>query len=107
MPADKQTIEDLAAANRILYAQAVLDGYGHVSARHDTNPDRVWLSRGMAPGLVTAGELLECDVSGERVDGQERLPYADRFIHSEIYKRRPDVKAIVHSHSPAVIPFGV
>jgi ribulose-5-phosphate 4-epimerase/fuculose-1-phosphate aldolase len=106
-PADKKTIEDLAAANRILYAQSVLDGYGHVSARHDTNPDRFWLSRSMAPGLVTVSDILEFDLSGEPVDGQGRPTYAERFIHSEIYRRRPDVKAIVHSHSPAVIPFGV
>ena len=105
--ADKQTIEDLVAANRILYAQSVLDGYGHVSARHDSNPNRFWLSRGMAPGLVTAGDIMEFDLSGEPVDARGRSTYAERFIHSEIYRRRPDVKAIVHSHSPAVIPFGV
>src|SRR5712672_3302477 len=81
---DTQTMEDLVAANRILYAQSVLDGYGHVSARHDTNPDRFWLSRGMAPGLVTAGDIMEFDLSGEPVDGQGRLTYAERFIHSEI-----------------------
>jgi ribulose-5-phosphate 4-epimerase/fuculose-1-phosphate aldolase len=106
-PEDKKTIEDLVAANRILYAQSVLDGYGHVSARHDSNPDRFWLSRGMAPGLVTAGDIMEFDLSGEPIDDRGRPTYAERFIHSEIYRRRPDVKAIVHSHSPAVIPFGV
>ena len=105
--ADKKTIEDLVAANRILYAQSVLDGYGHVSARHDSHPDRFWLSRGMAPGLVTAGDIMEFDLSGEPIDARGRSTYAERFIHSEIYRRRPDVKAIVHSHSPAVIPFGV
>jgi ribulose-5-phosphate 4-epimerase/fuculose-1-phosphate aldolase len=105
--ADKQTIEDLVAANRILYAQSVLDGYGHVSVRHDSNADRFWLSRSMAPGLVTANDVMEFDLSGEPVDAQGRPTYAERFIHSEIYRRRPDVKAIVHSHSPAVIPFGV
>jgi ribulose-5-phosphate 4-epimerase/fuculose-1-phosphate aldolase len=106
-PADKRTIEDLVAANHILYAQSVLDGYGHVSARHDTSPDRFWLARSMAPGLVTAGDIMEFDLNGEPVDGPGRPTYAERFIHSEIYRRRPDVKAIVHSHSPAVIPFGV
>lgn len=104
---DKQTIEDLVAANHILYAQGVLDGYGHVSVRHDSNSGRFWLSRGMAPGLVTAGDIMEFDLSGEPIDAQGRATYAERFIHSEIYRRRPDVKAIVHSHSPAVIPFGV
>ena len=106
-PTDKKTIEDLVAANRILYAQSVLDGYGHVSARQDAIPNRFWLSQSMAPGLVTADDILEFDLSGEPVDGQGRPTYAERFIHSEIYRRRPDVKAIVHSHSPAVIPFGV
>jgi ribulose-5-phosphate 4-epimerase/fuculose-1-phosphate aldolase len=106
-PSDMKTIEDLVAANHILYAQTVLDGYGHVSARHDTNLDRFWLARSMAPGLVTAGDIMEFDLSGEPVDGQGRPTYAERFIHSEIYRRRGDVKAIVHSHSPAVIPFGV
>jgi len=104
---DRQAIADLVAANRILYAQAVLDGYGHVSARLDANPERFWLSRSMAPGLVTAGDIMEFDLSGEPVDAQGRASYAERFIHSEIYRHRPDVKAIVHSHSPAVIPFGV
>jgi ribulose-5-phosphate 4-epimerase/fuculose-1-phosphate aldolase len=104
---DTQTIADLVAANRILYAQGVLDGYGHVSARHDLHPDRFWLSRGMAPGLVTADDIMEFDLSGEPIDARGRSTYAERFIHSEIYRHRPDVKAIVHSHSPAVIPFGV
>jgi HCOMODA/2-hydroxy-3-carboxy-muconic semialdehyde decarboxylase len=104
---DAQTVADLVAANRILYAQSVLDGYGHVSARHDFNPDRFWLARGMAPGLVTAGDVMEFDLSGEPLDARGRSTYAERFIHSEIYRHRPDVKAIVHSHSPAVIPFGV
>jgi HCOMODA/2-hydroxy-3-carboxy-muconic semialdehyde decarboxylase len=31
----------------------------------------------------------------------------ERFIHSAIYKARPEVMSIIHSHSPAVIPFGV
>jgi len=101
------TVEELVAANRILYAQSVLDGYGHVSARHDTKPNRFWMSRNMAPGLVTAGDIMEFDLDGEPVDARGRGTYAERFIHSEIYRRRPDVNAIVHSHSPAVIPFGV
>jgi ribulose-5-phosphate 4-epimerase/fuculose-1-phosphate aldolase len=101
------TIEDLVDANHILYAQKVLDGYGHVSARHDTNPDRFWLSRSLAPGLVTANDIMEFDLDGNAVEGPGRAPYAERFIHSEIYRRRPDVKSVVHSHSPAVIPFGV
>ena len=106
-PADKKTIEDLVAANRILYAQSVLDGYGHVSARHDSNPDRFWLSRGMAPGLVTAGDIMEFDLDGDAVDAGGRTVFLERFIHGEIYKARPDVMSVVHTHSPGVIPFSV
>jgi ribulose-5-phosphate 4-epimerase/fuculose-1-phosphate aldolase len=106
-PSGSTTIEDLVDANHILYAQGVVDGYGHVSVRHDSNPGRFWLSRSLAPALVTASDILEFDLDGNAVDGRGRQPYVERFIHSEIYRRRPEVRAIVHSHSPAVIPFGV
>ena len=105
--AEPSTIEELVAANRILYAQSVVDGFGHVSVRHDTNPHRYWLARSMAPGLVTAADIMEFDLDSNPMDARGRAMYAERFIHGEIYQRRPDVKAIVHSHSPAVIPFGV
>jgi HCOMODA/2-hydroxy-3-carboxy-muconic semialdehyde decarboxylase len=105
--ADPALIEDLVAANRILYDQGVVDGFGHVSARHDKRPDHFLLARSMAPGLVAADDIMEFDREGEAVDPQGRTVYLERFIHSEIYKAQPLVQAFVHSHSPAVIPFGV
>lgn len=107
LPVDRALVEDLVAANRILYNEGVVDGFGHVSVRHDKLPDRFLLARSMAPGLVTAADILEHDLDGEPVDPQGRTPYLERFIHSEIYKLRPEVQAIVHSHSSAVIPFGI
>ena len=106
-PADPALIEDLVAANRILYDQGVVDGFGHVSARHDKRPAHFLLARSMAPGLVEAADIMEFDPDGEAVDPQGRTVYLERFIHSEIYKAHPQVRAVVHSHSPAVIPFGV
>jgi ribulose-5-phosphate 4-epimerase/fuculose-1-phosphate aldolase len=100
-------IEDLVTANRILAAEGVLDGFGHVSARHDKRPDRFLLARSMAPALVTAADIMEFDLDGNAVAAHGRTAYLERFIHSEIYKTRPEVQAVVHSHSPAVIPFGV
>ena len=105
--ADPALIEDLVAANRILYDQGVVDGFGHVSVRHDKRPEHFLLARSMAPGLVTAADIMEFDRDGEAVDAQGRTPYLERFIHSEIFKTRPEVQAVVHSHSPSVIPFGV
>ena len=106
-PPALQLLEDLVAANHILVDQGVLDGFGHVSARHDKRPDRFLLARSMAPGLVTAADLMTFDLDGAPVGGDARAPYLERFIHSEIYRARPDIKAVVHSHSPAVLPFGV
>ncbi len=106
-PADPKLIEDLVAANRILVDQAVLDGYGHVSVRHDRDPNRYLMSRSLAPELVTAADILEYDLESNVGDPQGRSLYLERYIHGEIYKARPDVKAVVHNHSPSVIPFGV
>ncbi len=106
-PADPTLIEDLVAANRICADQGVLDGYGHVSARHPKNPERYLLSRSLAPELVTAADIMEYDLDSNPVHQRGRTMYLERFIHGEIYKARPDVHAIVHSHSPSVIPFGV
>ena len=104
---DAELIGDLVAANRILAAEGVLDGFGHVSARHDKDPGRFLLARSMAPALVTAGDVMEFDLDGNPVDARGRTAYLERFIHSEIYRVHPEVQAVVHSHSPAVIPFGV
>ena len=105
-PPDPQLLEDLVAANHILVDQGVLDGYGHVSARHDRDPSRFLMSRSLAPELVTAADVLEYGLDGEPVAAAGRTSYLERFIHGEIYRARPDVRAIVHSHSPSVIPFG-
>ena len=106
-PADPKLIEDLAAANRILVDQGVVDGYGHVSARHDKAADRYLMSRSIAPELVTAADIMEYDLDSVPVDAKGRATYLERFIHGEIYRIRPDVRSIVHNHSPSVIPFGV
>ena len=100
-------VEDLVAASRILADQGVVDGYGHVSVRHDRDPKRYLMSRSLAPALVTAADIMEYDLDNVPVDARGRASFIERFIHGEIYKARPDVLAVVHNHSPAVIPFGV
>ena len=104
---DRAQIDDLVAANRILSDQGVVDGFGHVSARHEVDATHFLLARSMAPGLVTADDIMEFDLDGSALDPRERTLYVERFIHSEIYKAHPGIKAIVHSHSPSIIPFGV
>jgi ribulose-5-phosphate 4-epimerase/fuculose-1-phosphate aldolase len=105
--ANPSLIDDLVVANHILVNEGVLDGFGHISVRHDQQPGRFLIARSMAPALVTADDIVSCDLDGEVQDAQGRHTYVERFIHSEIYRARPDVMAVVHSHSPAIIPFGV
>ena len=99
--------EKLVNAARILDREGVTDGFGHVSARHPENPDRFLIARSMAPALVTAADIVELDLDGNAVAPNTPGSYLERFIHSEIYRARPDVVAVVHSHSPGIIPFGV
>jgi ribulose-5-phosphate 4-epimerase/fuculose-1-phosphate aldolase len=104
---DQQLIRDLVAANHILFDQGVLDAFGHVSVRHDKHPDRFLLARNMAPALVGVDDIVEFELDGTPVDAAGRAVYLERFIHGEIYRARPDVMAVVHSHSPSVVPFSV
>lgn len=100
-------IAELVTANHILYDQGVLDAFGHVSVRNPAHPGRFLLARNMAPGLAQADDIIEFDLDGNPVNAAGRAIYLERFIHSEIYKARPDVMAVVHSHSPSVVPFSV
>ena len=103
---DPALVEKLAIANRILYDQGVVDGFGHVSVRHDASPAHFLLSCNRAPGLVRPEDILTYDLNGDLAVTSDKRSYLERFIHSEIYKARPDVVAVVHSHSQSVIPFG-
>ena len=102
-----QLRREVATANHVLYDQGILDGFGHVSARHPGRPDRFLLSRNLAPPLVTPADVLEFDLDGNAVDVPGAKPYLERFIHGEIYRRRPDVCGIVHSHAASVLPFSI
>ncbi|MBC8023705.1 MAG: class II aldolase/adducin family protein [Burkholderiales bacterium] len=96
---------DLVIASRTLADHGVIDAYGHASARSDKNPQHYFMARNVAPELVVEGDVLEYDLDSNPIDADGRAVYHERFIHGEIYKARPDVMAIVHNHSHAVIPF--
>jgi ribulose-5-phosphate 4-epimerase/fuculose-1-phosphate aldolase len=99
--------EDLVLAYRILAAHGVVDAYGHVSLRTAKDPNRYLLARAMAPALVTVDDIVEFDLDSNAVQHPGVALYLERYIHGEIFKSRPDVNAVVHNHSPSVIPFGV
>jgi ribulose-5-phosphate 4-epimerase/fuculose-1-phosphate aldolase len=91
-------IHELVAANRILFQQKIVDAYGHVSARHPEDPQTFLISSGKAPALVMPGHIVQVDLDGRAVGEAPQSLYLERFIHAEIYRARPDVRAVVHSH---------
>jgi ribulose-5-phosphate 4-epimerase/fuculose-1-phosphate aldolase len=100
-------VDDLVTASHILADQGVLNGLGHISVRHPDNPQHYLMSRSLAPALVTPADIMEYDLDSNAIDRQGRSLFLERFIHGETYKARPDVSAVIHSHSPTVIPFSI
>jgi len=100
-------LEEIVTANRILANEGIVDSFGHVSSRHPDNPQHYLLSRARAPERIERGDIVEYTLDGSAIDERGRAPYLERFIHGAIYEARPDVHAVVHNHSPSVIPFGV
>ena len=98
-------LSDVVIANRVLALEGVLDGFGHCSVRDPRHPSRYLMSRSLAPALVTAEDIVQHDLDNNATTPTGHKLYYERWIHGEIYKARPDVNAIVHSHSPTVVPF--
>ena len=106
-PVDQALLDDLVAANHILYTKNIVDGLGHVSARHDKDPNLYVLAAEKAPGLVEREDLAIYDLDSNAQTLRDRRPYNERFIHGEIYKARPDVTSVVHCHTPSLVTFCV
>ncbi len=104
---DKALCSDLVTANRILYKKQVVDGLGHVSFRHNVDPNLYVLAAEKAPALVTESDLAIYDLDSNALTLKDRRPYNERFIHGEVYKARPDINAIIHCHTPALVTFCV
>jgi ribulose-5-phosphate 4-epimerase/fuculose-1-phosphate aldolase len=107
MSASAHVLDELVTANRILAREGVVDSFGHVSIRHPDRPDRYVLSRARAPECIEAEDLMEFTLDGTPIDPAGRKPYAERYIHGAVYEARAEVRAVVHHHSPSVIPFSV
>lgn len=107
MASVEQAIETVVHANRILDKENVVDAYGHISMRHPDDPEKYLMSRSRAPGLIERSDILVFRLDGEAIDLQGRVVYGERFIHGALLEARPDLNAVVHHHSHAVIPFGV
>jgi ribulose-5-phosphate 4-epimerase/fuculose-1-phosphate aldolase len=102
-----ELVEDLLLGNKILFKYGIVDAFGHISVRHDKDPQKYVMSRHLAPGLVTEKDLLTYDLDSVPIPPTKHRLYSERYIHGEIYKLRPDVMSVVHCHAPSLIPFGI
>jgi ribulose-5-phosphate 4-epimerase/fuculose-1-phosphate aldolase len=101
----QQAIQDLVLANRILSNEDILEAFGHVSIRDPENPEHFLLSRSLAPLQVTEEDILIYDFDGNVQVETNHRHYAERILHGQIYKARPDVQAICHHHALPLLPF--
>ena len=102
---DPKLLTDLVAGNHILVRKDVIVIHGHLSVRHDKNPNRFFMSKAIAPELIVAADIMEFDLDSKPIDARGREPYLERFIHGEIFRARPEVNAVVHAHTPSLLPF--
>ena len=106
-PAVKTAVEELVLANHILYDQNAVDGYGHISVRNPANPNTFFLARSVAPSVVRVEDIMEFDMNGKALNGDTRVAYGERFIHSGVLKNRPDINSVIHGHASPVLPYGL
>ncbi len=95
--------QDLVVANRVLFDEGFVDSAGHVSVR--TAPDRFLMAWRRGPELVVVEDIMDHDLDGNTTEARGRPVAQERFIHSEIYRARSDVRAIVHGHTPSLVMF--
>jgi len=106
-PQVKAAIIELVLANHILYDQNAVDGYGHISIRNPINPNTFFLARSVAPSLAQISDVMEFDMDGKALNGDTRVAYGERFIHSGILRNRPDINSVVHGHAASILPYGL
>lgn len=100
----------VAQAGRILATLGLVDYLGHSSARVP-GTDRVVVKPKHSPKIRSMAalgpdDMVVVDLDGNLVDGADKPP-AEVFIHTEIYRARPDVGAVVHTHQPTATLAGV
>ena len=91
----------LVVAGKILVAEGQDDfTRGHISARLPDDPT-LFLMKPHSIGLdeITPESILTIGMDGEVVAGAGRR-HSEVYIHSEVYKVRPDVTCVIHSHPP-------
>jgi HCOMODA/2-hydroxy-3-carboxy-muconic semialdehyde decarboxylase len=104
---DEARIADLITASHILTNEGILDSFGHVTVRSARNPDHFYIPRAMPPALVSRADIVEVGLDCKPVLVDAPRLNGERYIHCQVYKARPDVQSVIHTHDLAVVPFGI
>jgi len=106
---------DLLDASHILHFLDIVDAFGHVSLRDPVNSSQFLMTFAIAPAQATSQSIVTYEIENATsialtfnssvVGAAVPTGFAERFIHSEIYKKFPDVLAVLHSHTQEILPF--
>jgi ribulose-5-phosphate 4-epimerase/fuculose-1-phosphate aldolase len=104
LPGAALAMTRVARAVRVCQAAGVMDMNGHVSLRDENAPNLMWInSRKASRSTLTAADIVPVDLdAGTRIGAGDEPP-SEFHIHREIYRRRPDVMSIVHSHPTHIL----
>src|SRR5205823_6370658 len=102
--------ELLVTASRIIYRLGLVDYPGHISARL-ADSSRVLIKPRHSPNVhgldtLTPERMVVIDLDGNLIEGEEEPP-SERFIHTEIYRARPDALSVCHTHQPISTVMGI
>ena len=89
--------QQLADALTMFERAEVIDFNGHMSCRLPGTPNILINSGKSVRSKLTAADIIEIDLDGKPV-GHDVVPPMEFHLHSEIYRRRPDVNAVAHTH---------
>jgi HCOMODA/2-hydroxy-3-carboxy-muconic semialdehyde decarboxylase len=104
---DEARIEDIVVASHILTNEGILDSFGHVTARSVKDPNHFYIPRAMPPALVSRADIVEVGLDCKPVEPNAPRLNGERYIHCQIYRARPEVQSVIHTHDLAVLPFGI
>ncbi len=105
---ERRLRHQIAATTLLLVSEEILGYSGHVSARLPGGDMFLIQPVDQSRAELKPEDLLICGLDGKKRSGPDGVrPPAEVFLHSEIYKARPDVKAIAHFHHDLTTTFSL
>jgi L-fuculose-phosphate aldolase len=106
LPRETELRDGIVEVGRRLYARGyVASNDGNISVKLDEG--RILTTpKSVSKGFMTPDMMVVTDLAGTKVSG-DRDPSSELLMHLEVYRNRPDVRAVVHAHPPLATGFAV